>query len=217
MFEIWTKKQREKFFEIPGFWKWFTASCLVTWLSFVLFIASFVYVANVADAVAIFDSHHIFVPLLGLCFKTGDQWKHRYFICLLIVVIGIFLIAQPHIISGYSIDNNSNQLIGVILSLCSAIFGAFVAVTFIMMKKLAYLDVMKQSIEQYIDILDDDDDNTSVDDKTPLLSQGITLYIIPFFNFLLYFLLLALPLQSNQMFKKKQKIKLTCIFITTLC
>ena len=193
LFEIWTKKQRDKFFEIPGFWEWFAACCVVTWLAFITFITSIVYVCNVADAVVIFVSYHIFVPVFGLLFKTGAKWKHRYFLCLLMVIVGIFLMAQPSAVFGYSINiDSTDQLIGVILSLSSAIVTAFVTVGFTMIKKLAYLDLMKQSAEQYVDIFDENDSaklEAQLNDKTPLLSAGI--YNITrqtyFFVFLIFF------------------------------
>ena len=153
LFDIWTKTQREKFLEIPGFWQWFAASCGFTYFACILFLASFIYVSDVADTIAIYDAYPIFVPLYGLCFKTGDDWKHRYFLCLLIVIIGVFLTAQPGFIFGYSTHvNAADQLIGVILSLSSAILTAFLTVSWVMLKKLAYLDLMKQQAELMIDI-----------------------------------------------------------------
>ena len=148
MVDIWQEKQRNKFFEIPKLWQWVLLACIVTWFLVFLALAAYTYVSDIGDAIAIYDAYPIFVPLCGLCFATGEDWKHRYFISLFLIVIGIIFFAQPGFIFGYSSDvNTQNQLIGCLLALSSAITTAFWTVTYIMAKKLTYLDLMIQQAQ----------------------------------------------------------------------
>ena len=115
MYHMFTEKQRNKFFGIPGLWKWFIVACTLTWVLTFFILAAFIYVSDVGDAIAIYDGYPIFVPILGLCFKTGEDWKHRYFISLILIIIGIILVAQPGFLFGYSsYVNGTDQLIGCI-------------------------------------------------------------------------------------------------------
>ena len=142
---MFTEKQRKKFFQIPSLWAWFLIRCTLTWCLTFFLLAAFIYVTDVGDAIAIFDGYPIFVPMFGLCFKTGQDWKNRYFICLLLIVTGVIVNAQPGFIFGYTQDvNTTNQLIGCLLALSAAVGLALAIVTAVMVKKLAYLDLLKQ-------------------------------------------------------------------------
>ena len=167
LFDIWNEKQRKKFLEIPQFAQWVLVSCILTWFITFAVLAAFIYVSDVGDAIAIYDAYPIFVPVFGLCFATGEDWKHRYFISLILIVVGIICVAQPGFIFGYSSDvNTTNQFIGCMLSLLSAILQAFATVAWIMTKKLTYLDLKKQHAQFETATLTTTTNDT--DDATPL-------------------------------------------------
>ena len=146
--DIFKQKQRDKFVEIAGFWKWFLVALFLTWVLTFVLIAAFIFVTDVGDAIAIADGYVVLVPIFGLCFKTGEDWKHRYILCLIIIIIGIIFVAKPGFIFGYTQHvNATHQFIGCLLSLICAIGTAISTVAYVMLKKLAYDDLLKQRSE----------------------------------------------------------------------
>lgn len=147
--DIWNNKQRSKAFGVKYFWQWFVFGSIINYIDYVLALFSLFLVSDAGDAVAIYDSYPIFIPCFGLCIKnSGDDWKHRYFICLLLIIISVVLISEPGFIFGYSNDsdiNETDQIIGCLIALISAICTAFTIVATVMQKKVAYLDLISSS------------------------------------------------------------------------
>ena len=75
----------------------------------------------------------IIVPFFGLCvgkYYAGFEWKHRYFLCFVVAVLGLLFLAQPGAIFGYSSNINlGNQLIACVTSLIAGIFAAIYLVS----------------------------------------------------------------------------------------
>ena len=167
--DVWREKQRKKIFSIPQFWQWVLISFAITWFIIFFILAAYIYVSDVGDAIAIFDGYVVLVPVIGLCFPTGEDWKHRYFVSLFFCLLGIVFFAQPGFIFGYSSDlDTQDQLIGCMLSLAASVFNAFATITWVMVKKVAYLDLLNQQKEAFVGnddssgittVGDDDDDS----------------------------------------------------------
>ena len=143
MFDIWKPDQRNKILSIKNLLEWWVVSNIGTYLFLVLVLISVYLVSDVGDAIAIFDGYPIFIPFFGLCVKhTLDDWKHRYFVCLILIIISVMLISQPNYSSGS--ESEYEQIIGCLIALSSAIMAALTVLATTMLKKLSYFDLIKQ-------------------------------------------------------------------------
>eukprot|EP01083_Nonionella_stella_P008570 24726_1 len=149
--DIFKDKQRLKFLGIQHFAIWFLLACMLPYFCAIFLVSSYVFVSDVGDAIAIFDCYPILVPIFGLCIPTGDDWKHRYFICIAFLVCGVVLITKPTFIFGGA-DYTNAQTIGVLLALLATVFVALALIAIVMVKKLSYFDWCKQRSNSQLQI-----------------------------------------------------------------
>ena len=150
--DIWKPKQLNQLRNIKGLIFWFILMCVSLYCLYTTLIISFAFCNDVSDAVAIAELYPIVIPLLAFClpktkhndnninsnttdnnhmeYDTSHKWKHRYFLCIFLAVIGLIFAAQPGFIFGYSSDSDINatdQAIGIIWAvLCTFCTGLYV-------------------------------------------------------------------------------------------
>ena len=101
---------------------------------YILCPASFIFVNDIGDSSAIYRSDTILASIISYSIKyTKQDWRQRYWLCILLVLIGVVLISSP------SFDTNkfdTSQFIGYLLAFFAALSGALDSVFSTLFKKV---------------------------------------------------------------------------------
>ena len=176
--DIWKEKQRSKIFDVgKGFWFWFGIFCVSGWFSEMTYILSFVFCENLSDALVIVDLYPVFVPICAkLCVplkydvKDAHPWKHRYFLSLVLIVIGLIVYTKPGFIFGYSSDvDGTKQVIGCIF----ATMTAYITAWYVIGNTLTYSIPTKHVVETQVSPIALTAEEIGSGDRLPLKENDV--------------------------------------------
>lgn len=122
IFGIWDAKQISTFSKINNGVTFLCLAILFTGFINIFDITAIDLVNDVGDSSAIYRSDSILAAILSFSIQsTRNDWKHRYWLCVILVIIGVVLISSP------SFDTktfNVSQFIGYLCAFLAALSGA---------------------------------------------------------------------------------------------
>ena len=195
LIDIWKPEQRAKWFGIPYVFPLFVFQSTVLYIFIFLSVLSFDFANNVADVLCIANASVIFIPLVGMskgcncCCNCPDvplifesaikgDWKHRYFVCLILIIVGCIMMAQPGFIFGYNSSVNPyDQGLAIIFIIIASVFECLSLIAATLTKKLILLDFFKdpenEDITQSILNKINNEYNYSINDSATLESVKV--------------------------------------------
>lgn len=113
---------------MPHYLWWFVLFGISNFSTDLFSIASYVFCDNIGDAIAIYDMYPVLIPIFGIFVRhrhKGFDWKHRFWICFFMIIIGLVLLNRPGFIFGYSSSVDAGrQALGCIFALLAALAAA---------------------------------------------------------------------------------------------